>query len=91
MLSWLVGSVDFNSALVLCVMFVTVCITITALIAKRRSTQEVSNEFELAKLKQQADDAARLYGLDTDRQYKFKQLDQNLITSHRVEKSRDSN
>lgn len=83
MLSTLIGPVDFNAALVLCVLFVTICIIVTAMIAKRRSKLEIGNEFELAKMKQQDESKARQYGLDTERQYKFKQLDQNLITSHR--------
>ena len=90
MLKVLVGEVDLNAAIVLAVMFIAICIVVTSLIAKRRSKQEVHNEFELAKMKQQADDRARLYGLDTERQYKFKQLDKNLITSHREEKGGQS-
>lgn len=82
MLSAIVGPVDLNAAFVLVAVFFCICIITTSLIVKRRSSVDVSNEFALAKMKQEAETAARVYELETSRQYKFKQLDQNLITSH---------
>lgn len=82
MLSNLVGSVDINSAIVLAVALICTCIVITSLIVKRRSRVDVSNEFELAKMKQEAENARALYTVETDRAFKFKQIDGGLITSH---------
>jgi hypothetical protein len=82
MLSNLVGPVDINSALVLAAAIVCTCIVITSLIVKRRSRTDVSNEFELAKMKQEAENTRALYAVETDRAYKFKQIETGLITSH---------
>lgn len=82
MLANLVGPVDMNGAIVLAFAFVCVCIIVTSLIVKRRSRVDISNEFHLAKMKQDAETAAKVYQLETERSFKFKQLDQNLITSH---------
>lgn len=82
MLSSLIGPVDFNAAAVLAVIAICICIVTTALIAKRRSRSDVSNEFHLAKMKQDAENARAMYQVETDRAYKFKQIEQNLITSH---------
>jgi hypothetical protein len=82
MLSQIVGPVNFNSACVLAVGFVCACIVITSLIIKRRSLVDVTNEFELAKMKQQAENDRAMFQVETDRAFKFKQIDQNLITSH---------
>lgn len=83
MLSNLVGSVDINAAFVLVAAIICTCIVVTSLIVKRRSRTDVSNEYELAKMKQEAEDARALYAAETDRAYKFKQIDQGLITSHK--------
>lgn len=85
MLAKLVGQVDLSSAAVLVAAIVCACIVVTALIAKRRSKQELANEFALAKMKQRAENDREMYAVETDRSYKFKQLDKNLITSHRSE------
>lgn len=85
MLSALVGSVDINGALVLMTLIVSLCIVITSLIIKRRSRTDVANEFELAKMRQTAENDRAQFSLETDRAYKFKQLDSNLITSHHRE------
>ncbi len=82
MLSQIVGSVDFNAAMVLAVLIICLCIVATSLIVKRRSRLVLSNEFELAKLKEGNEREAKAYQLQTDREFKFKQVDQNLITSH---------
>lgn len=82
MLAQLVGQVDWNSAIVLCVLFIVAGVVATTLIAKRRSRQELQQEFDLAKIKQQNE--RDLSGLKIDREwgYKEKALAQNLITSH---------
>jgi FtsZ-interacting cell division protein ZipA len=85
MLSNLVGQVDFNAALVLVAAIVCACVVVTSLIVKRRSRIDVSNEFELAKMKQEAENARALYVVETDRAYKFKQVESGLITSHHRE------
>lgn len=82
MLAKIVGSVDQYSAIVLVALCICLCVVITSMIVKRRSRQDVSNEFELAKMKQDAESARELYKVETDRAYKFKQIEQNLITSH---------
>jgi hypothetical protein len=85
MLSWVVGNVDVNSAAVLVAFFGAVTITGGISLAKRRSRLDVNNEFELAKIKQEDAKQIELTRIASDRDYKFKQLDQNLITSHRVD------
>ena len=82
MLSNFVGTVDINSALVLAAAIICTCIVITSLIVKRRSRVDVSNEFELAKMKQEAENIRALYVVETERAYKFKQIETGLITSH---------
>jgi len=48
------GPIDpIAGALALGVMFVTICIFVTTYIARRRSRQEINNDFILAKIKQQ--------------------------------------
>lgn len=85
MLAKIVGNVDIYSAAVLCFLSIAICIIVTTMIAKRRSRVDISNEFELAKIKLHDEKEATQYKLETDRSTKFKQLDQNLITSHKVE------
>lgn len=81
-LSNLVGQVDISAAFVLVAAIVCTCIVVTSLIVKRRSRTDVSNVFELAKMKQEAESARALYAVETDRAYKFKQIETGLITSH---------
>lgn len=85
MLSSLVGPVDLNAALVLIAIVVTLCVVITSMIVKRRSRVDLANEHELAKIKQENENNRIKYDLETKRAVQFKQLDQNLITSHKVE------
>lgn len=85
MLSTLVGQVDVNSAFVLVAIAICICVITTAMIVKHRSRVDVANTFALAKMRLDAEDARNLYALETDRTYRFKQLDQNLITSHKSE------
>jgi hypothetical protein len=93
MLSAIVGNVDWNAAAVLCIFFITLCVVTTALIAKRRSKTDVSNEFELAKIKLHNEDADAKRNNDRQREYElgklamekevqFKRIDGNMITSH---------
>jgi hypothetical protein len=82
MLSDVVGEVDIHAAAVLVAAIVCTCTVITSLIVKRRSRRDISNEFELAKMKQDAENQRQLYIVETDRAYKFKQIDKGLITSH---------
>jgi hypothetical protein len=82
MLSQFVGPVDVNSAFVLVAISITLCVVVTSTLVKRRSRQMINNDFELAKMKQHDDQTVRMTQIASDRDYKFKQLDQNLITSH---------
>lgn len=85
MLAYVIGNVDINSAAALCIISICLCIIITTMIAKRRSRLALSQDFELAKMKQHDEQQATMAKIALDRDYKFKQLDQNLITSHKVE------
>lgn len=82
MLSQLVGTVDINAAAVLVVIFAGIGVSCVTMIAKRRSRLELTQEFELAKIKAQNEIDSIAYKNETDRAYKFKQIDQGLITSH---------
>ena len=82
MLANFVGPVDINSALVLAAAIICACVVVTSLIVKRRSRQDVNNEYELAKMKQKSEDTRLMYQFETDRVYKLKQIEQGLITSH---------
>lgn len=85
MLTQLVGQVDANAALVLIVIAAGLTIVVTSLIVKRRSRTDISNEFELAKMKQDQENNRAQYSLETQRSVEFKKIDQGLITSHRAE------
>lgn len=85
MLQQFVGNVDFNSAIVLAVAFIVVGVMVTTMIAKRRSRLDVTNEFELAKIKQQDQKELEMARIATERDYKMGQLEKNLITSHKVQ------
>lgn len=82
MLQSIVGPVDAYSATVLVAIAACFCIVATTTIARFRRQSEISNEFELARAKQQDDRDLKAMALQTEREVKFKQLDQNLITSH---------
>lgn len=93
MFAKIIGTVDLNSALVLCVLFIALCIVTTTMIAKRRSTTDVKNEFELAKIKLHNEDQNLKRTNDRQREYdiakfamekevEFKRIDGNMITSH---------
>ena len=90
MLSQIVGQVDFNSAAVLCVAFIAMCIAITTAIGKRRSKRELEMQFEVDKQKLRNDDEANkrqnqrqaeleLAKLATERDVQFKRIDSGLI------------
>lgn len=93
MFSWIVGSVDWNAAAVLIAMFVALCITVSAAIAKRRSRVEINNEFALAKIKLLNEDEANkrqqqrqhefdLGKLALEKEVEIKRIDANMLTSH---------
>jgi hypothetical protein len=89
MLSQIVGQVDFNSAAVLCVAFICLCVVATTLIAKRRSRPQfeldrirLRNEDEADKRKIEAKRDCDLARMASDREVEFKRIDSNLITSH---------
>ncbi len=86
MLAYLVGNVDFNAAAVLCVAFIAIAFTAIAAITKFKTKAAEDHEFALGKMKIDSENQRYLYQYETDRGYKMKQLDQNLITSHRAEK-----
>lgn len=85
MLSWLVGSVDVSAAAVLIAACGGITIIVTAFIAKFQSSDSARHEFELNKMKINKEAQKEMYQVETDRVYKTKQLEQNLITSHRAE------
>lgn len=98
MLSQIVGQVDWNSAAVLCVLFITICIAVTTAIGKRRSSQELKMQFEVDQQKLRNDDAQnkrineRQHELDmaklaTERDVQFKRIDSGLIEGKAVHKS----
>ena len=98
MLAQIVGQVDWNSAAVLCVLFITICIAVTTAIGKRRSSQELKMQFEVDQQKLRNDDAQnkrtneRQHELDlaklaTDRDVQFKRIDSGLIEGKAVNKS----
>lgn len=84
MLAQFVGPVDGNAALVLVAISIVIGLVVTTVVAKRRSRLQINNDFELAKLKQQTDAAAAQFSLETDRAYKFKQIEEKLLTSHQI-------
>lgn len=89
MLQILVGNVDVNSAAVLVALAICICVMVTTMISKRRARVLIEHDFELALLKQHDEQQARMAALATDRDYKFKQIEQNLITSHERKRQTD--
>ncbi len=89
MLSWFVGNIDVPAAAVLTAMCAGIAVIVTAFIAKYQSSEAAENEFELAKMRINKESQKEMYQVETDRVYKTKQLEQNLITSHRVETKGD--
>jgi hypothetical protein len=90
MLAQIVGQVDWNSAAVLCVAFITICIAITTAIGKRRSKAELSMQFEIdkQKLRNADEDSKRqnqrqaeyeLAKIATERDVQFRRIDSGLI------------
>jgi hypothetical protein len=82
MLSWLVGNIDANAAFVLVAFFAMITITGGLFIAHRRSRLEINNDFELAKIKRADAHEEVMFEKETERGFKLKQIEQNLITSH---------
>lgn len=100
MLSQIVGTVDWNAAAVLCVLFITVCIPTVAAIAKRRSKRELEMQFEIDQQKLRNEDAVskrvneRQHELDmaklsTERDVQFKRIDSGLIEGKVVKSGLD--
>jgi|SRR5882724_514375 len=85
------GPIDaIAGALALGVMFVTICVFVVAYINKRRSRQEIDNDFQLAKIKQhdytvsldkktQFDHEEALLRLDANKQIEFRKIETGLI------------
>jgi len=84
MFALLVGILDVPSAFALGVLFVCICVIVVTFLTKK-SAKEVENELELAKMRLRSEQEMNHYRNETDRQYKIKQLDQNLITSHKAQ------
>ncbi len=83
MLSSIVGSVDVNSAWVLVIFFITCCVATTAYIVKRQIKEQLEYNYKLAHMKQEGEIKVAMLNAEASRDYKMKQLDQNLITSHK--------
>lgn len=90
MFSSIVGSVDYNAAAVLCILFITICITVTTAIGRRRSKRELEMQFTIDKEKlriqdesdrrqQQANLEYKLAEIATSRDVQFKRIDSGLI------------
>lgn len=73
----------------LAVMFITLCIFCTVWVAKRRSSREITNDFELAKIRQRdahllamaAENRQRDYELGkiaSEREIEFKRIDSSI-------------
>lgn len=82
MLAWIVGNVDVPAGAVLVAFFAMITITAGLFIAHRRSRIEIDNDFQLAKIKQANAHEEALFDKDTERGFKMKQVEKNLITSH---------
>jgi len=93
MLQWIVGNVDANSAAVLIMLSVCLCVAGTALIVRRRTKVDVEHEFELAKMKlrdaREAEAVAQksrhelaMARLAADTDVNIKRIDSGMITSH---------
>jgi Tfp pilus assembly protein PilO len=79
MLSYIVGQVDGNAAVVLVALFASVAVVIVTVFVNWTSPRQ----FELTKMRQEDAQRLALFQSETQRAYQFKQLEQNLITSHR--------
>lgn len=95
MFSQIVGTVDWNSAAVLMVLFITLCIVSTAGIAKRRSRRELQMQFEIDKLKllnadkenervNQRQHEIEMTKLAFDKDVQYKRIDSGLIEGTKV-------
>lgn len=84
MLSSFVGVVDINAAAVLIALSLSFGAVIITLIVKHRNRADVEANFALAKMSKEAEIARAMFQVETERDYRMKQLEQNLITSHVV-------
>lgn len=87
MLNNFVGSIDWPSAIVLIALACSAAFTLNALILRKWHYQKLANDLELAKVRGQLEHERYLAQYENDRAYKMKQLEQNLITSHKVDES----
>lgn len=83
MLNTFVGPIDSPAAVVLVVLFAAIAAVIVVAMSLAQWRRNSEAEQELRKAKLAEDSRATLMGIEFDREYKNKQLDQNLITSHR--------
>ena len=89
MLSWIVGNVDAPAACVLVAIVLGLCAIASTPIARwctRAQTEQAhidsERNFELAKIKQADDTKIRLAAQVNDRDFKMKQVESGMITSH---------
>lgn len=95
MFAMIVGSVDWNSALVLCVLFIVIGVVATGLVAKRRSRMELEMQFkvDMQKLANEDKDKERvnqraaefeLMKLSTEKDIQFRRIETGLIEGSKV-------
>ena len=100
MFSFIVGvPIDpVAGALALGILFITVCIFLSIYIARRRSRQEIDNDFQLAKIKQKdyADSIEKqsqrsheeaLLRLDSNKQIEFRKIETGLLEGQVIKSS----
>jgi len=85
-------------ALALGIMFITICVFLTTYIGRRRSRQEIDNEFQLAKIKQKDyadavekkslyDHEEALLRLDSNKQIEFRKIETGLLEGQVIKSS----
>lgn len=95
MLSVIVGQIDFNAALVLCVASIMFCIIMTAAIVRLQTRQHLQFQFEIDKNKLKNEDLNFLRTNERQREYdltklslekdvQFKRIDSGLIEAKRA-------
>lgn len=95
------GPIDaIAGALALGVMFVTICVFVVAYINKRRSRQEIDNDFQLSKIKQhdlaeyqehqsQRAHEEALLKIDANKQIEFRKVETGLLEGKVVKSVHD--
>lgn len=90
MFAYIVGNVDFNSALVLCVGFIALTVMLTSALVKWKSSEELQMQFEIDKNKLRNEDLDKQRNNDRVTEYEmakltlekdvqFKRIDSGLI------------